>query len=531
MALPELNFTRDWTNHRDFPTYVDKEETVRGDFQALHNETRDFLNTKLTPAVEAELRAQQQAIGDRVTHEELAELAQGQIPDGTLTSEKFTPELKRELLTDEVLEAWADGDAVKLKTLAGRTKWPTSLAKLIQTEKGATVEQVLAALRDPVGTIRRTVSSTPTDDTWLPCDGRLADPELHPELYEMLPRAQKWIQGSTLEGVVPMGTVEKFGDWYAVPAWAEVGTRTYRYCVARTHDPASSWEVADIVSSASTAPDSMDIVFDGTTWVVVIDDAIYTADNPAGPWSESSTGIALDTDSVVTYRLRFADGYFVRPDGTSDSVTYTRDLKNWHQSELLDPAGVVVNPILHDVQYCDGVWVAFATAGRKLYRYESAAPDTSWTLAGGAAGYELQSGTSANADIITLRLAGDKYVLGCEGGVLYFADDPRGKFQRVDTGSDRYDIYQVAYSDGFYVLRAVLNSSDSYRQQLLRARELSGPFETVYSGDLSSTAGSLAAFGPMFVLIENTRTVVTSQVCLPELTESGTYYYIKGVQE
>jgi hypothetical protein len=45
MALDSLEFTKDWTDPEDFPTYEPDEKQVRADLQYLHNEIRDFLNS------------------------------------------------------------------------------------------------------------------------------------------------------------------------------------------------------------------------------------------------------------------------------------------------------------------------------------------------------------------------------------------------------------------------------------------------------------------------------------------------------
>lgn len=52
MALDKLSFTKDWNNPEDFPTYEPSESKVRSDMQQLHDETKDYLNKKVVPAVE-----------------------------------------------------------------------------------------------------------------------------------------------------------------------------------------------------------------------------------------------------------------------------------------------------------------------------------------------------------------------------------------------------------------------------------------------------------------------------------------------
>lgn len=52
VEFEKLSFTKDWKNASDFPTYEENETQVRADMQALHDETRDFINGKLIPGIE-----------------------------------------------------------------------------------------------------------------------------------------------------------------------------------------------------------------------------------------------------------------------------------------------------------------------------------------------------------------------------------------------------------------------------------------------------------------------------------------------
>lgn len=52
MAFEKLSFTKDWKNASDFPTYEESEAQVRADLQALHDETKNFINDKLIPGIE-----------------------------------------------------------------------------------------------------------------------------------------------------------------------------------------------------------------------------------------------------------------------------------------------------------------------------------------------------------------------------------------------------------------------------------------------------------------------------------------------
>ena len=49
--FPHLGFTRTWESPTDYPTYEPDENVVRRDMQSLHDETKDYINNELIPAV------------------------------------------------------------------------------------------------------------------------------------------------------------------------------------------------------------------------------------------------------------------------------------------------------------------------------------------------------------------------------------------------------------------------------------------------------------------------------------------------
>ena len=53
MALKQLSFSKNWTDPADFPTVETDESVIRQDMQQLHDETKDYLNGTLLPAIEA----------------------------------------------------------------------------------------------------------------------------------------------------------------------------------------------------------------------------------------------------------------------------------------------------------------------------------------------------------------------------------------------------------------------------------------------------------------------------------------------
>lgn len=53
MALTRLSFSKSWTDPADFPTVETDETVIRQDMQQLHDETKNYLNGTLLPAIEA----------------------------------------------------------------------------------------------------------------------------------------------------------------------------------------------------------------------------------------------------------------------------------------------------------------------------------------------------------------------------------------------------------------------------------------------------------------------------------------------
>ena len=51
MSINGLEFTKDWTNPVDFPTYEDNETQVRADIQCLYDEIKNYINRTLLPGL------------------------------------------------------------------------------------------------------------------------------------------------------------------------------------------------------------------------------------------------------------------------------------------------------------------------------------------------------------------------------------------------------------------------------------------------------------------------------------------------
>lgn len=73
MALERLEFTKNWENPLDFPTYEAEEQKIRADLQLLHDEAKAALN-KLVDALSAQSGAAQ--VGFRAKNLQAASVAE-----------------------------------------------------------------------------------------------------------------------------------------------------------------------------------------------------------------------------------------------------------------------------------------------------------------------------------------------------------------------------------------------------------------------------------------------------------------------
>lgn len=79
ISIQEFQFTKDWRNPTDFPTFQSDEEQVRADQQELHNQTRDFINSVLLQAVKKAIEENQEYVENAV-----ADALVGTVPDNSI---------------------------------------------------------------------------------------------------------------------------------------------------------------------------------------------------------------------------------------------------------------------------------------------------------------------------------------------------------------------------------------------------------------------------------------------------------------
>jgi len=119
MAFEPLEFTKNWENPADFPTYEPDETQVRADLQWLHNETRAGLNRLVAalndPGAAAQLpflpgeglTAQNVQAAIMEVYAAVQNAASGLLVDGTVTKQKLAAELLERVYGGKV---WASLD-------------------------------------------------------------------------------------------------------------------------------------------------------------------------------------------------------------------------------------------------------------------------------------------------------------------------------------------------------------------------------------------------------------------------------------
>ena len=123
--LEKLEFSKDWTDAEDFPTYEPDESQVRADLQLLHNEAKAAINALVDKLESAEFASHLAVSAEGMTATNLAAaLAEilatansaqaGTIVDGTVTEAKLAAALVQKIrmeLAREHIAAYLQGMA------------------------------------------------------------------------------------------------------------------------------------------------------------------------------------------------------------------------------------------------------------------------------------------------------------------------------------------------------------------------------------------------------------------------------------
>lgn len=102
LTVAELEYTKDWKDPNDFPTYEPDEIKVREDMQFLYDEIRDYLNDELIPGFEG-LADDMDAMVDEVATAiiNIVEEVNNKIPETILTGASYNNRGALTLTTNE----------------------------------------------------------------------------------------------------------------------------------------------------------------------------------------------------------------------------------------------------------------------------------------------------------------------------------------------------------------------------------------------------------------------------------------------
>ena len=117
-VIPYLSFLTTWMDKERFPTHETSETKVREDLQQLHNETQQYINTQLIPALVS-------ILDQTASKEALNDLVAGQVPVDSVKAEHLAPEVREQLNAAAVETAVAQRMAeryTKTETLSDAAK-------------------------------------------------------------------------------------------------------------------------------------------------------------------------------------------------------------------------------------------------------------------------------------------------------------------------------------------------------------------------------------------------------------------------
>ena len=96
ISIQKFEFTKDWNNPTDFPTYQPDEAQVRADLQELHNQTRDYFNNVLLQAIIKVIEENQEYVQQAV-----ADAILGTVPENSIEINKLACVAEQLSVNDE----------------------------------------------------------------------------------------------------------------------------------------------------------------------------------------------------------------------------------------------------------------------------------------------------------------------------------------------------------------------------------------------------------------------------------------------
>lgn len=113
-TIAPLKFTKDWTDPSAFPTTEPDEAKARADMQELHNQTRDYINETLVPAIPSGVTsADQNMRGYRITE------VGDPVEDSDAVNKKYVDDLSKSIRTTATItQNWVGTSTPYTQTIA-----------------------------------------------------------------------------------------------------------------------------------------------------------------------------------------------------------------------------------------------------------------------------------------------------------------------------------------------------------------------------------------------------------------------------
>ena len=546
VEFEKLKFTRDWNNSSDFPTYEENEQKVRADMQALHDETKEFINETLIPGIE------NMAVPGT----------------GDMKTEFYDPENKRtniyQYAEDKIAEHLEGENHVdaysKEESMSAETRETLGLAENATPDDALNaLETKVSAAGSQVGDIKITVRTDLGDD-WLLCNGVKVSREVYEALGEQIPvnLAAEWTAGnlwSDSSAKTYITSIAYVGGYWIAGGTVPDGSSGSKARIAYTADLAGPWTIKDIWGGGYTDLRVDCVAYANGYWVVGGQNRsgstryatiAYTTDLTS-EWTVKNAWSGGDSDTSVK-GLVYANGYWVAcgdvySSGWKARIAYTTDLAGTWTTNNIWVSGAINS--INGIVYTNGYWVAY---GRSLsgstytakiaYTKDHAG---TWTVK------DLWTGN--NNSVYGVAYGDGCWVLGglYYDGTTYFARIARaenldGDWTTVDlwSGSKADNrINSVAYADGVWVVGGLYYPSSGWYARIAYTEDPAGDWNIVelWNGTSSTInvvtyANGVWTVGGLYfnnsVYYARVDHLDTKVIPLPEISVDGSYAYIKA---
>lgn len=274
----------------------------------------------------------------------------------------------------------------------------TSETQALSANQGRVLNEKVSGGTLGVGDIKFT-SETITDENWLECNGSSYDGGEYPDLATKLGLTipKNWTTGVDLTGTTAYPLFYKNGYWITARA---------ANMINYTNDLSSAYTEVAIASAGAFKS----IDYDGTNWVAVFDNGVYTATSLNGTWTKVVTSTYIKS---VAY-----NGTHWVAVGAAGNIYYATNPTSTWTSNTQGSAAFT------KVIYANNTWV---TAGLSGAIYYATDPTGAWT----------QNTQSGNPTEISNILYEDGIwiisIYASSGGLrLFYSSDISGIFAKIN---------------------------------------------------------------------------------------------------